>query len=212
VLNKTNEEILNSLCDKYGSDKGSNFSYSDVYGHVPHNYTKIYSALFSSLRDEELTIFECGLGTNNVNYKSSMGPNGMPGASLRVWRDFFPNSKVFGVDIDKDVIFSEDRIVTDYMDQTSPESIRDFWDKHNIRPNIIIDDGLHEYDAGRCLYENSIDHLEKNGIYIIEDVVPEDLIRYKEYFQNNVYQTMFISINRKNLYLYDNTLVVIFKD
>ena len=46
-------------------------------------------------------LIECGLGTNNINFKSSMGINGKPGASLRMWRDFFPSARIIGVDIDK---------------------------------------------------------------------------------------------------------------
>lgn len=211
MLNKKNEELLNKLCDIYGSDKGSLVGRSDVYQHPSHNYTKIYSSLFSSLKNKELIVFECGLGTNNPGITSTMGIAGKPGASLRVWRDFFPKSTIYGVDIDKDVLFNEDRIFTDYMDQTDPESIKLFWDNYGISPNIIIDDGLHEYHAGVCLYENSIEHLSEGGIYVIEDVLPEDLLRYKEYFKNNKYETLFISINRSGIYLNDNTLIVVFK-
>ena len=30
-----------------------------------------------------------------------MGKQGKPGASLRTWREFFPNAQVIGIDIDK---------------------------------------------------------------------------------------------------------------
>lgn len=211
MINKINEELLNRLCDKYGSDKGSLKNSSDVYVHPPHNYTKIYSALFSTLKDADLIVFECGLGTNNPDLPSSMGSRGMPGASLRVWRDFFPNATIYGADIDKEILFSEDRIITDYMDQTNSESVKAFWNKHNIKPNIIIDDGLHEYHAGKSLYENSIDQLLDGGVYIIEDVQPEDLNRYKEYFRDSSYDVLFVSLNRSEIFLHDNTLVIIFK-
>lgn len=211
MLNKINEEKLNELCDKYGSDKGSLVGSSEVYPHPPHNYTKVYSWIFSQLKDKELIIFECGLGTNNPNIISNMSVSGKPGASLRVWRDFFPNAKIYGADIDKDILFAEPRIVTDYMDQTSSKSVRGFWEVHGIKPNIIIDDGLHEYDAGKCLYENSIDRLLDGGVYIIEDVKPEDLNRYKEYFRDSQYDVLFISLPRPGITLHDNTLVVIFK-
>lgn len=140
-----------------------------------------------------------------------MGIAGKPGASLRVWRDFFPNSVVYGVDIDRDILFSEDRIITDYMDQTSPESVKSFWNSHKIKPNIIIDDGLHMFHAGKSLYENSIEHLADGGVYVIEDILPEDLPNYKQYFQNSEHEVLFISINRPGIFLNDNTLVVIFK-
>lgn len=211
MLQKELEAILNRLCDKYGSDKGSELTQSDNYWHLPHNYTKVYASLFHRIKDNNLIIFECGLGTNNPTLSSSMGPNGKPGASLRVWRDFFPNAQVYGADIDRDTLFLEERIITDYMDQTDPESVKAFWSKHDIYPNVIIDDGLHEYDAGVCLFENSIDRLSDNGIYVIEDILKEDLPRYQEYFQSSGLDVMFISINRTGIKLNDNTLIVIFK-
>ena len=55
----------------------------------PYNYTTLYYKLFSPRRYENLRIFELGLGTNNINIPSNMGPNGKSGASLRGWADFF---------------------------------------------------------------------------------------------------------------------------
>lgn len=101
-------------------------------------------------KDIQLLI-ECGVGTNNINFSSSMGINGKPGASLRMWRDFFPNAKIIGVDIDKKVLFEEERIETYYCDQLKAISIENFSKKANLLENsvdIIIDDGLHNFKAG----------------------------------------------------------------
>ena len=61
------------------------------------------------LRLNNLNIFEVGLGTNNVDVPSNMGKDGKPGASLRAWRDYFPNA-----DIDTRILFKEDKIQTFY--------------------------------------------------------------------------------------------------
>jgi hypothetical protein len=50
----------------------------------------------------------------------------MPGASLRVWRDFFPNAQVIGIDIDEKTMFKDERINTYVVDQTDVHSIRSF--------------------------------------------------------------------------------------
>ena len=34
-----------------------------------------------------------------------MGIKGKPGASLRVWKDYFPNANIIGVDIDENILF-----------------------------------------------------------------------------------------------------------
>ena len=46
---------------------------------------------------------------------------------------------------------------TFYLDQTSKESIEAMWRAIQISDfDLIIDDGLHTFDAGVCLFENSM--------------------------------------------------------
>jgi hypothetical protein len=78
-------------------------------------------------------IFECGLGTNNPNLASNMTDTGMPGASLRVWRDYFRNAKIYGGDIDKEILFEEDRIKTFYVDQLDTSSINSYVEEYKLR-------------------------------------------------------------------------------
>jgi hypothetical protein len=100
--NKSN--LLSELCEKYGSDKGFvNLNISQKpYGWHPHTYATYYHSIFNLPRENINNVFECGLGTNNPNIKSNMTKNGIPGASLRVWRDYFFNAKIYGGDIDKE--------------------------------------------------------------------------------------------------------------
>ena len=104
------ENITTPLCEimgKYGSDKGQ----SDIKNSW-HNYTTFYYSIFKDMQNNTLRIFELGLGTNNINIPSNVGANGKPGASLYGWREFFPNSYIFGADIDKDILFKSERIET----------------------------------------------------------------------------------------------------
>jgi len=57
-------------------------------------------------------VFELGLGTNNIGAPSSMGAGGCSGASLRGWREYFPNAHIFGAESDRDILFDEERIWT----------------------------------------------------------------------------------------------------
>jgi hypothetical protein len=141
-----------------------------------------------------------------------MGISGKPGASLRAWRDYFPNSHVIGADIDRDVLFDEERIKTYYLDQTNPNSIFELWNEVGISDfDFMVDDGLHIFSAGVCLFENSITKLKSNGIYIIEDVNLLDLINYKKYFYDKKYKVDYVNLFRPNIELNDNNLVVIRK-
>jgi SAM-dependent methyltransferase len=159
--------MLSDIMKKHGSDKSSHH----------HNYTDVYTSLFESRRLEPLRVFELGLGTNFVDVKSNMGLNGKPGASLRGWAEYFPNALVFGADIDKRILFEEPRIKTFYCDQTNPESIAALWSEPDLQDgfDIIVDDGLHEYEANKCFYERSIHKLKAGGYYIVEDLLCPDI-------------------------------------
>ena len=76
--------------------------------------------------------------------KSSMGSIGKPGASLRMWKDYFQYN-IYGADIDRDILFNEERINTYYVDQLNTESIKSMWKDIGLNDfDIIIDDGLHK--------------------------------------------------------------------
>lgn len=202
--------MLSSLCDKYGSDKGEIKKTGHSYPWPSHTYADFHSRLFDHCRLDVKKVFECGLGTNNPNLLSSMGEDGQPGASLRVWRDYFPNAQVFGADIDKDILFEEERIKTFYVDQTDPKAISAFWKEVGLGDfDFMVDDRLHTFEAGICLFENSVSKLSKYGIYIIEDVNLSDLLKYQHYFDNKKYQVDNVNLLRPNLSLADNNLVVV---
>lgn len=186
---------LDALFNRYGSDKGSG---GDSYGlpWSPHSYSAVYGLLFGHSRDSIRHVFECGIGSIDPTIASNMTSAGAPGASLRAWRDYFPNALIIGADIDAASLFREDRIRTYQVDQTSSESIRAMWRAVDIPAfDVILDDGLHTYDAGICLFENSIVHLKRGGLYIIEDVAPTDLMKFRAYFSETTYLAYYLMID-----------------
>jgi len=191
---------LAQLCDVYGTDKGELTPDSNPYPWASHNYTDFYELIFSPRRYSIGSLLECGIGTSNNEFQNNMGEKANPGASLRVWREYFPNAEVTGIDIDPEVMFAEDRINTYCVDQTSEKSIKDFLDEHNGGFDIIIDDGLHGYHANVSLFENTIDRLSEDGLYIIEDVSYDNLEKYREYFIDGLeqYHTKFIDLENPN--------------
>ena len=85
-----NNNILSELCEKYGSDKGfMNYHSKKPYAWRPHSYASFYHSIFCLNRESIKFVYECGIGTNNLNIKSNMTENAEPGASLRVWKDYF---------------------------------------------------------------------------------------------------------------------------
>lgn len=163
-------ETPTDLCfimNYHGSDKGSPDNNSW------HNYTRYYNELFKNVRNEQLNIFELGIGSINPNIVSNMGPNGKPGASLRGWKQYFSNSQIYGGDIDINILFNEERIKTFYCDQTNGDSIKEMWNNPEVSSkgfDIIIDDAIHIFDYNMNFFENSFRKLNVGGVFIIEDI------------------------------------------
>lgn len=160
---------------KYGSDKGSRW----------HNYTTVYSVLFKECRDQPLRIFELGLGGN-------WSEQPYAGASLRGWRELFPNALVYGADILRANLFQEDRIKTFYCDQLDKASIRELWSQPNLQGgmDIIIEDGLHTFEANVSFLESSLEHLRPGGIYVIEDIEQGTVDRWYDELET-IYSTRY---------------------
>ncbi|WP_158684224.1 hypothetical protein [Methylobacterium sp. 285MFTsu5.1] len=156
------ETDLCRIMKRCGSDKGLGW----------HNYTLLYQELFRPFINERFHLLEVGIGTNNLDVPSNMGESGVPGASLRGWREFFLHCTVCGADVDKRILFEEDRIRTFFVDQNDTSSIDNLFSTiPHIEFDIIIDDGLHEVIANRNLFERAIHRLKSGGVYVIEDIV-----------------------------------------
>jgi hypothetical protein len=140
---------------KHGSDKGYPWR---------HNFSTVYSVLFKDWGDQPLRIFELGLG----------GDRDQPhvGASLRGWRELFPNALVYGADIVSAILFQEDRIKTFYCDQLDQASIRELWSQPDLQGgmDIIMEDAVHTFEANVSFMEGSLEQLRPGGIYVIEDI------------------------------------------
>jgi SAM-dependent methyltransferase len=151
------------IFDEYKSDKGF----------VYHNYSRLYNEILLPIRYEKVHIFEMGIGTNDPTIESTMGKDGTPGASLRAWKQYFPYGKIYGADIDKKIVFEEERIKTFYCDQLKQEDIHAMWNSEELKDvsfDLILDDGLHSVDAIICFFSNSIHKLKRGGVFIAEDL------------------------------------------
>ena len=186
------------LMAHHGSDKGIGW----------HTYTPFYQALFLDRREAVSAVFELGLGTNNEDTPSNMGQHGKPGASLRAWRDYFPNAEIYGADVDERVLFTEDRIQTFFVDQCDPDTFATLWlGLPDVKFDFFLDDGLHTFDAANVTFENSIDRVKSGGYYIIEDVIRDDVAMYLEMIARSGLAGMSIDITHP-ANIYDNCLVV----
>lgn len=155
-------KTLSEIMKFFGSDKSTY-----------HTYTDIYEKYFLPLKNKNILLFELGLGTNNTDVPSNMGESGKPGASLRGWKEFFPNGEIYGADIDKRILFSEEKIKTFYVDQYNINDIEALWNNFELQStnfDIIIDDGVHQPDPTFVFLKYSIHKLKSGGYYFIEDI------------------------------------------
>jgi hypothetical protein len=152
-----NSEELAVLFNKYGSDKSST-----------HNYHLIYASILD--RNAPLNIFEVGLGTNKPRVLSTMGKDGRPGAAERAFRDWAPKANIYGADVDSDILFTEERIQTFFVDQTVPETLQALG--ANLPPlDLVIDDGLHRPCANMNVINFALTKLKPGGLVVVEDIV-----------------------------------------
>ena len=202
VVNATSNSELTDLMNLYGSDKGGKNNH--------HNYSEYYSDIFFHKRKSIKNFLEIGLGTNNTNMASNMGVDGTPLASLRAWKDYFINANIYGADIDMDILKDEERIKTFFVDQTNPDTIIAMFNKIAVdKFDIILEDGLHEYNANICFFENSIKYLDDDGIYIIEDIYYKDKKKFINYFKKLKYNFSIVDIfHEENI---SNNIIVIIR-
>lgn len=212
VEDKSGSGEIARLCGVHGSDKGDAGEGVRPFPWRPHTYADVYELLFRPRRLEARNVLECGIGTNDPTLPSNMSATGRPGASLRVWRDYFPVATVFGVDIDDKTLFDEERIRTALVDQRDPQSFRHFWDSVGTPFfDIIIDDGLHEFEANKAFFEAASTALAPEGIFIIEDCEPETVERFRDYFLDSpTWDARFFSLYRTDTQrVGDNALIAI---
>lgn len=119
-----------------------------------HNFCDFYDTHLSSLREQELKILEIGI---------------YEGASLKMWSQYFPNSKIYGIDLLVEPecrLINEGNIESYKVDQGSKEELNNF--VRNLGPfDIVIDDGSHFTHHQNLSYELFAD---KVPVFIWEDL------------------------------------------
>lgn len=149
---------LKSLFDKHGSDKADQLDYHYLYAPILEDSANIRR------------IFEIGMGTNNTDVVSNMGHEGSPGASLRAFRDFCPEAIIHGADVDKRILFQEDRIKTHFIDQTDPATFERLLTELPRDFDLFIDDGLHSPNANIASLDFGLKLVKVGGWAVVEDI------------------------------------------
>jgi hypothetical protein len=145
---------------RFGSDKAD-----------PHTYGETYASILSALAPEP-QIVELGIGTTFTDVPCNMGERGVPGASLRAFRELRPDASVVGADVDRRVLFQEEGIRTlwvDQLDRRALASLRaEVGGERSV--DLLIDDGLHSKRSNLNSLRELLPAVKPGGYYVIEDV------------------------------------------
>ena len=170
----SNYTPLCHLAEKHLTDKGPKF----------HGYTEhYYNTITKYMKPEEVKVVgEIGIGFLGCMCHVSM--HYKPGASLRMWEEFFPNAHIYGFDIRKELFFMEGRVSCIYMDQDDVQSMKDAFAVIEKPYDIIVDDGSHFILHQLNTKEYAGQYLRQGGLLIIEDIE-------ERYFENRFSQPPF---------------------
>ena len=160
---------------KYGTDKCPQ---------IKHAYTPFYYELFNSRRQSIKKVLEIGIGTTRGNYHQpeivyelGIRPQLCQGASLYMWRDFFPKAEVYGADTNPEAMFEDERIQTYLCDERKEEDVVRLIETIGSDIDIVVDDASHRVADQVFLAKTLLPLLKKDVIYIIEDVGHSGYIR-----------------------------------
>jgi demethylmacrocin O-methyltransferase len=141
---------LNKLALIYGTDKWGS-----------HWYTQHYQRYFAGWRKRPLKVLEIRVG----GYE-----NLSDGAqSLRMWKRYFLNSKVVGIDLYDKSHLCESRIDVLQCDQTDAKRLTEISQSYDGF-DIIIDDGSHLNEHVIQTFKILFPLLRTPGFYCIEDL------------------------------------------
>ena len=126
-----------------------------------HHYTLHYARHLGHLRDSSFALLELGVG--------GYARQGTGGASLRMWKAFFPKARVVGLDIEDKSFVDEPRITTVMGSQTDEALLQRLSEEHGPF-QVVIDDGSHRPEHVRKSFRVLFPLLAHGGVYAIEDV------------------------------------------
>lgn len=137
---------LNTIAKDKGTDKSSDI----------HNYCEKYEKYLPFNRLEPITFLEIGV---------------LDGASLATWREYYPNARIVGLDIDptcKEYEDPKNQIFVEIGSQDDPAFLAKVVEKWGPF-DIILDDGSHINRHVIFSFKELFKSVKPSGVYVVED-------------------------------------------
>ena len=131
-----------------------------------HSYLPLYQTLLEKKKETAQNVLEVGIG--------NFGPKN--GGSIQLWRDFFTNATIYGLDIlpiDRviDELITDDRVVLyTSIDAYDENFFKLNFLNENIKCDFMLDDGPHTLESMIQFIKLYSQIMTDDGILIIEDV------------------------------------------
>lgn len=136
-------DALSTLGLRYGTDK------------VSHGFAGFYQNLLGERRTEVSKVLEIGV---------------LGGASLQMWRDYFPNAEIHGFDARVPDSQPQPRIHLHQGNQADRRSLNELVERTGSGFDLIIDDGGHTMEQQQVSIGFMFAHLKPGGLYFLEDL------------------------------------------
>ena len=133
------------LAEQHDTDKGT-------------QYTQVYHRWLAHAREQRMRMLEIGLYN---------------GGSLRMWRDYLPNTVLHGIDIDARTLAYQDEVdnaQVRLVDQGDAAALEAFVAELGGNYDFILDDGGHTMVQQIVSFEVLWPQVMPGGIYAIEDL------------------------------------------
>lgn len=163
-----------------------------------HSYLEYYDVIFAPFKTRDINLIEVGVQS---------------GGSLLLWHKYFSqNSKIFGFDINQKHVDGFNILAGEQRVNNASAFCSDayIFDYDTLEPkhfDIIIDDGSHHLECQQKAVNVFINKLTSGGIFIIEDITPENLQYFVELAKVTPNSEV---VDRRHLppYRYDDILFV----
>lgn len=143
-------DLLGELALLHGTDKATE-----------HDYTPHYHERMERYRYDDIAILEIGVG--------GYGEPNEGGESLKMWRDYFPNATIVGLDNEAKTLNLGERIIIEQGDQSDGRVHKHLGETYGPF-HLIVDDGSHEVDDILRSWVGLWKYVADGGWYVIEDL------------------------------------------
>jgi len=142
--------MLHEIGLRHGTDKAD-----DNHAFKGESYLHVYAQYFQPIRALPISFLELGVKS---------------GASLRMWKEYFPRGEIHGVDIDPSCRrHAEDRIVVHTLSQDDEAGLTEIA-RAAGGFDIVLDDCSHINSLTLASHAILWPHVRPGGFYVIEDL------------------------------------------